>query len=134
MPTSRALRSSVLSLTLIALPLSSSAAQNPAPSISPELAHRIESMLRSRVDLPPASSITFGERSPGEVPGYDRIQAHYSRRLTAEKGAIALLISKDGTHVAQFNTFDISADPGLKLSADDRPSRGGPAGAPVTIV
>src|SRR3984957_12678640 len=114
MPIHRALRASILSLTLIAPPLSFSA-QNPAPAISPELAHRIESMLRSRVDLPPASSITFGERSSSEVPGYDRIQAHYSSPLTSDKGDIALLISKDGTHVAQVNAFDISAAPALKL-------------------
>jgi protein-disulfide isomerase len=123
----------ILCLSILIVPLSLSA-QNAPPAISPELAHRIESALRSQVELPPASSISFGARTTGEIPGYDRLQVHYSSSETGASGDIPLLVSKDGTHIAQFTAFDISADPRLKFPADDRPARGGPANAPVTIV
>jgi protein-disulfide isomerase len=134
MPTTpRTVRSSILCLFIILVSLNSSA-QNGPPLISPELAHRIESALRSQVDLPPASSISFGERTTGEIPGYDHLQVHYSSSDTGANGDIPLLVSKDGTHIAQFTALDISADPRLKFPTDDRPARGGPANAPVTIV
>lgn len=108
--------------------------QSATPAVSPELAHRIESMLRSKVDFPPASSISFGPRSASEVPGYDSIQVHFTSSVSADKGDIPLLVSKDGTRIAQFTTYDIGTDPKLKLPAGDRPARGGPVNAPVVIV
>ncbi|ADV81140.1 DsbA family protein [Terriglobus saanensis] len=129
----RTARSSIL-FALTLLSLGSSHGQSAAPNISPELAHRIESMLRSKMEFPPASSISFGPRSASEVPGYDRIQAHFSSSLSTDKGDIPLLVSNDGTRVAQFMTYDIAVDPKLKLSTEDRPARGGPLDAPVVIV
>lgn len=129
---SRTTRSSILSISLTVASLNSPAQST--PPISPELAHRIESALRSQIDLPPASSISFGARTTGEIPGYDRLQVHYSSSDTGAGGDIPLLISKDGTHIAQFTALDISGDPRLKFPAEDRPARGGPANAPVTIV
>jgi len=130
----RSVRFSVLSFVLIFIFLGSVKGQSAPPSVSPELAYRIEAMLRSKVDFPPASSISFGARSPGEVPGYDRIVAHFSSSMSTQKGDISLLVSKDGTRLAQFNTYDISADPKSTFSAGDRPARGGPPTAPVVIV
>jgi protein-disulfide isomerase len=101
--------------------------------VTPELAHRIEAMLRSRTDFPPATSFTYGRRLESEIAGYDRIEVHYST-LGGSSGEIPLLISKDGATLAQFSKFDISVDPRTKFQADDRPSRGGPADAPVLIV
>jgi protein-disulfide isomerase len=130
----KSVRFSIVSFVLTLTFLGSVQGQSTAPSVSPELAHRIESMLRSKVDLPPASSISFGTRSAGEVPGYDRIVAHFSSSLGPEKGDISLLVSKDGTRLAQFNIYDISSDPKSKIPAGDRPARGGPPTAPVLIV
>jgi|SRR6187402_370359 len=130
----RAARSSVLLFTISLLSIGSSKGQATAPSISPELAYRIESMLRSEMEFPTAASISFGPRSASEVPGYDRIQAHFSSSLSGDKGDIPLLVSHDGSRVAQFTTYDIAADPGWKLSAEGHPARGGPASAPVVIV
>ena len=113
---SDSVRFSILSPVLTLIFLGSLRGQSAAPSVSPELAHRIESMLRSKLDLPSASSIGFGSRSAAEVPGYDRIVAHFSSSLSPEKGDISLLVSKDGTRLAQFNTYDISSDPKSKFS------------------
>jgi protein-disulfide isomerase len=133
-PSYRSARFSILSFVLTLIFLGSVKGQSASPSVSPELAYRIESMLRSKVDLPPASSISFGARNAGEVPGYDRIVAHFSSSVSPEKGDISLLLSKDGTRVAQFNTYDIGSDPKSKFPADDRPARGGAPTAPVVIV
>jgi protein-disulfide isomerase len=133
-PSSRSVRFSILFFVLTLVFLGLVKGQSTAPSVSPELAYRIESVLRSKVEFPPASSISFGARSAGEVPGYDRIVAHFSSSLSPEKGDISLLVSKDGTRVAQFNTYDISSDPKSKFRAGDRPARGGPPTAPVVIV
>jgi protein-disulfide isomerase len=46
----------------------------------------------------------------------------------------AFLLSTDGKTLAQFSKYDISKDPKLLVSGDGRPSRGGPANAPVLIV
>jgi protein-disulfide isomerase len=130
----KVIQKAALSSVLAFLVTASSAAQSTAPDVSPELAHRIEAMLRSKLDFPPASSISFGARSTSEVPGYDRLEVHFRSSLTGNNGNISLLVSKDGTHVAQFTSYDIAADPKLQFPAGDRPARGGPAGAPVQIV
>jgi protein-disulfide isomerase len=124
----------VLSIALAWMGSVSSLGQSPAPNISPELAHRLEAMIRSKVDLPSASSISFSSRSTSEIPGFDRLDAHFSSSFNGATGNISLLLSKDGTRVAQFTSYDIGTDPRLKFPADDRPSRGGPANAPVVIV
>jgi hypothetical protein len=85
-PSFRSVRFSILSSVLTLIFLGSLRGQSAASSVSPELAHRIESMLRSKLDLPLASSISFGARSAGEIPGYDRIVAHFSSSLSPEKG------------------------------------------------
>jgi protein-disulfide isomerase len=128
----RICRFAIFCSTLAFVSLRLSQAQN-APSVSPELAYRIESVLRSKVEFPPASSISFGALSPSEIPNYDRLDASFSS-IGGETGKIPLLVSKDGTHIAQFSSYDIEADPKAKFAADDRPARGGPAGAPVVIV
>ncbi|HTF65531.1 MAG TPA: thioredoxin domain-containing protein [Edaphobacter sp.] len=90
-------------------------------------------MLRSKVELPPATSIRFGARSESEIPGYDRLDVRFST-LGGGNGEIPLLVSKDGTKLAQFTKYDIAADPKAMFPAGDRPSRGGPENAPVLIV
>jgi protein-disulfide isomerase len=133
-PFYRSVRFSILSFVLTLIFLGSVKGQTTATSVSPETAYRIEAMLRSKVDFPPASTISFGARSAGEVPGYDRIIAHFSSSMSPQKGDISLLVSKDGTRLAQFTTYDISADPKSEFPAGDRPARGGPPTAPVVIV
>ncbi len=48
--------------------------------------------------------------------------------------SIDFLVSDDGKTMEQVTTFDMAADPRTSISADGRPSRGGPDSAPVLIV
>jgi protein-disulfide isomerase len=90
-------------------------------------------MIRSRSDVSPQYVITFGDRKKSEVPGYDQVAVTFSTDGSASK-PLNFLVSTDGKTLAQFNKFDISADPKDKVSGADRPSRGGPQNAPVLIV
>jgi len=101
--------------------------------LSPEMARRVELMIRSKAELPPDYIITVGEPVISDIPGYDQINVSFAMEGKPLKSAI-FLISDDGRTLAQFNRFDISQDPKEKVSALGRPSRGGPPDAPVVIV
>ena len=76
--------------------------------------------------------MTIGPRTPSEVPDFDKIEIV----ILADgqpSHPIAFLLSKDGKTLAQFNKYDISADPRTIISGAGRPSRGA-EGAPVDIV
>jgi protein-disulfide isomerase len=125
-----------------ALVLSSSAvlgchAQVPAPAagtpLSPAIARRVEVLLRQKAQLPPGSIITVGTPTPSELNGYKSISVSVSSDGKSSH-PITFLLSDDGKTLAQFNKYDISADPRLALSDAGRPARGGPESAPVIIV
>ena len=97
------------------------------------LTRRVEVLLRQKAQLPPGSEIHVSSAGPSDFPGYNKITVSFSSEGKTSRG-IDFLISTDGKTLAQFNKFDISADPRTMLSADNRPSRGGPASAPVLIV
>jgi protein-disulfide isomerase len=101
--------------------------------LSPELARRVEVMIRSRANLPPEYDVQIGPRSKSEVPGFDAIDVTFSAEGRGSKD-VTFLLSTDGKTLAQFSKFDISKDPKQLVSAAGRPSRGGPANAPVLIV
>jgi protein-disulfide isomerase len=77
--------------------------------------------------------VHIGTRQPSEVPGFDNISVSFSAEGKDSK-PVNFLLSKDGKTIAQFSKFDLSADPRTMISPDGRPSRGGPATAPVVIV
>jgi protein-disulfide isomerase len=111
-------------------------AQIPAQStakLSPELARRVEVLIRSRSNVPADYVIQVGPRSKSEVPGFDEIVVTFTSDGKGSK-PITFLLSNDGKTLAQFSKFDISKDPKELVSAMGRPSRGGPANAPVLIV
>jgi protein-disulfide isomerase len=130
----KTLRLAILAITVA---VAGCHAQSPAPAsgatLPPELAHRVEAMLRTHSELPPGTSLSFGPRVKSELPGYDRVQVLYTT-IEGKTGSIPMLVSTDGKTVAQFTTYDISADPKDKYPVGNRPPRGGPASAPVTIV
>lgn len=95
--------------------------------------HRIEVLLRQKANLPPGSTVNIGPRTPSDVPGYDNVAVSFSADGKVSR-PVNFLLSRDGKTLAQFSKFDISADPRSLVSADGRPSRGGPADAPVLIV
>jgi protein-disulfide isomerase len=98
-----------------------------------ELARRIEVMIRSRSDVPPQYVISIFDRKKSEVPGYDQVTVTFTADGNASK-PLTFLVSTDGKTLAQFNKFDISADPKDKVSGAGRPGRGGGENAPVLVV
>ncbi|QNI38405.1 thioredoxin domain-containing protein [Edaphobacter sp. 4G125] len=101
--------------------------------LSPDLARRVEIMLRSKANLPPYYDVLIGPRAKSTVPGFDEITVTFSSDGKATR-PMTFLLSTDGKTLAQFNKFDISKDPKEMVSADGRPARGGPENAPVVIV
>jgi hypothetical protein len=124
---------SLRTLMLLLVGTSVAVAQTGSSDISPALRQRVEVMLRSKADFPPATTIGFSKRGPSDVPGFDKLDAHFSSAITGESGNLSLLISKDGTRVAQFTSYDIADDPRMKVPAKERPSQGGPADAFETV-
>lgn len=110
-------------------------AQIPAPAgkLSPDMERRVEILIRSRSRVPANYAVTIGPRVKSDVPGFDSIAVTFSADGQSSK-PIDFLLSTDGKTLAQFNKFDISKDPKDLVSANARPSRGGPASAPVLIV
>ncbi len=103
------------------------------PALSPELARRVEILIRQRGHLSPDDSVAVGPRLPSDVPGYDKIEVQLSTDGQPVH-AVPFLLSKDGQTLAQLNKFDLSKDPKSLVSAAGRPSRGGGESAPVQIV
>ncbi|WP_263367302.1 DsbA family protein [Edaphobacter bradus] len=115
----------------------SSAGRQPASAsgdrLPPDLARRVEVLIRSRASLPPDYDVLIGPRNPSSVPGYDEITVTFFSAGKTSK-PMTFLLSKDNKSLAQFNKFDISKDPRTLVSGEGRPSRGGPSNAPVLIV
>jgi protein-disulfide isomerase len=101
--------------------------------VPPALAHRIETLLRSKVELPPASIVAIGTIQPSDITGFHTVAITFSANGTTSH-PVTFLLSDDGKTVAQFIKYDISADPRTAIADDGRPSRGGPASAPVVFV
>jgi protein-disulfide isomerase len=138
-PTLRPFAVSIAALALITTfgCRAQSPAQAGAPVIGkplPEsLARRVEVVLRQKANLPPGSTVNIGPATPSDVPGFDSVSVSFVNDGSVSR-PISFLISSDGRTLAQFNKFDISADPRNLVSADGRPARGGPDSAPVLIV
>jgi protein-disulfide isomerase len=101
--------------------------------LSPEMARRIEVMIRSRAQVSAEYAITIGEPTKGELEGYDQIVVTFTSDGKSSR-PLPFLLSTDGKTLAQFNKFDLSQDPKDKVSAAGRPARGGGENAPVLIV
>jgi protein-disulfide isomerase len=131
------LRSLVLALTVaFATSATGCHAQTPPQAgvkLSPDLARRIEVMIRSRSQVPPEYTIAISDPAKSDVPGFEQITVTFSAQGNTSR-PLTFLLSTDGKTLAQFNKFDLSADPKAKVSAAGRPARGGPDSAPVLIV
>lgn len=111
-------------------------AQGPSAAggkLSPDLARRVEILIRTRANVPPYYDVNIGPREKSDIPGYDQVTVVFSAEGKTSK-PMTFLVSNDGKTVAQFNKFDISADPKNLVSDEGRPARGGPPNAPVVIV
>ena len=136
------LRSVALGLTLAVLgchaqtqaaPSGGMQAEEAGKPVSPELARRIEVLIRSKSNVPPNYSVAVSSRTRSELPGYDQVSVTFTADDQTSKPT-TFLVSTDDKTVAQFTKYDISKDPRDLVSAADRPARGGPANAPVQIV
>jgi protein-disulfide isomerase len=101
--------------------------------LSPDLARRIEVLIRSRSDIPADYTITIDPPAKSDVAGFDQIAVSFGADGKPSR-SIAFLLSADGKTLAQLNKFDISQDPKDKISTVGRPGRGGPPNAPVLVV
>ena len=101
--------------------------------LSPDLARRVEIIIRSHSEIPPQYIMTISGRQKSELPGYDLITVVFSTDGNSSR-PVNFLLSEDGKTLAQFNKYDLSKDPKEKVSASGRPARGGPENAPVLIV
>jgi protein-disulfide isomerase len=129
----RTLLLAVMTVTLATLGCHAQVPPSSSGTLSPELARRVEVLIRSRSSIPANYAIQVGPRSKSEMPGFDSISVTFTADGKTSKPA-EFLLSTDGKTLAQFSKFDISQDPKLLVSADGRPGRGGPANAPVVIV
>ncbi len=102
-------------------------------TLTPAEAHRVEILLRGKAQLPPGSTISIGPAQPSDVAGFHTINVTFTADDKTSH-PVNFLISDDGRTIAQFIKYDISADPRTIVSDAGRPSRGGPASAPVILV
>jgi protein-disulfide isomerase len=102
-------------------------------SLPPDLAWRVEVLFRSKATLPAGAEVQVGPRTLSKIPGYDQVAITYTSSGTTS-APIPFLLSHDGKSLVQFNQFDISVDPRTMVSESNRPARGGPESAPVSIV
>jgi protein-disulfide isomerase len=127
----------IFAFTLAALGCHAQTSVQPAASasgvLSPELARRVEVLIRAKSSIPANYDILIGPRTRSDLPGYDAISVTFTVDGKTSRPALFLL-STDNKTLAQFSKYDISKDPKDVVSAAGRPSRGGPASAPVVIV
>jgi protein-disulfide isomerase len=102
-----------------------------AEPLSPEVAHRIQTEIRTHYNVPQQITISVGAPTPGSVPGYDDLAITLlggSHPSTHE-----FLISKDRKTLAHMEKYDVSQDLMSKIDVKGRAVRGNP-NAKVTIV
>ena len=132
MPTAAiSFRAALLALALSTLGCHAQAARTDA--VSPELARRIEVLIRSKSNVPPDYTLSITDRHKSDVAGYDQVTVTFTADGQTSKPT-PFLLSDDNKTLAQFSRYDLSKDPKELVSAAGRPARGGPAGAPVLIV
>jgi protein-disulfide isomerase len=126
-------RALIFALTLAALGCHAQTPTEASGKLSPDLARRVEVLIRSKSSITPDYDIHIGPRTKSNVPDFDEISVTFTANGKTSK-PVTFLLSTDGKTLAQFSKYDISKDPKQLVSGDGRPARGGPANAPVLIV
>lgn len=101
--------------------------------MSPELARRVEVLIRAKSSVPPNYDVHFSALTASDVPGYRQVLVTFLADGRTSKPS-TVLVSNDGKTLAQFSKYDISQDPKKMVSLAGRPARGGGVDAPVDIV
>ncbi|HUB00247.1 MAG TPA: thioredoxin domain-containing protein [Terracidiphilus sp.] len=118
-------------LLIVCLAAGCKAQSNPQGPLNPELARRVEVMVRSQFNVPPDFSVTLGERAPSKIEGYDKLPIIFSH--AGKSQVIDFLLSTDGSKLARLETFDIEKDPAFNIDVAGRPVVGNP-NAKVTVI
>ena len=48
---------------------------------------------------------------PSELPGFEKLSGHFASAFAGASGNISLLVSKDGSRLAQLSIYDIDGAP-----------------------
>jgi protein-disulfide isomerase len=115
------------------LPAAGVATIQPGVKLTPEMARRIEVLIRNKAQVAPDAAIAIGVPATSEFPGYSEVDVTLTVNGTASR-PLPFLLSTDGKTLGQFNKFDISQEPRDMVPSAGRPARGGPENAPVLIV
>ncbi len=119
---------------LLAALLTVSGCRAQAHSIPPELARRIEILIRARASLPFTYGVQVTERKQSAtLPSFDEVVVMVGEAGKPAK-PITFLLSHDDKTLAQMTTFDLTKDPKQLVADTGRPARGGAESAPVRIV
>jgi len=97
----------------------------------PVLARHIEVLVRNQFNVPADYTVTFGERKPSKIPGYDSLQVILARGQHTSK--VEFMISTDNSTLGRFETYDLAKIPAENIPVDHRPVRGNP-NAKVTVI
>jgi protein-disulfide isomerase len=129
----KSFRALIFALTLAAVGCHAQTPTEASKQLSPELARRVEVLIRSKSSITPDYEMHIGPRTKSNVPDFDEISVTFTTEGKTSK-PVTFLLSTDGKTLAQFSKYDISKDPKTLVSGEGRPARGGPANAPVLIV
>lgn len=106
-----------------------------APTVSPELADRVQREVRAFFNIPPDVDITIGTPTASEFPNYELVPVTMSREGKVQKAEF--LLAADGKTLVRFTKIDLTknsyADTMSKITTDGRPVRGN-SDAKVTVV
>jgi protein-disulfide isomerase len=102
-------------------------------AIAPDVARRIEVLIRSKSNVPPNYVIAISTPKKSDFAGFGEITVTFTADGETSR-PITFLLSDDNKTLMQLSRFDISQDPRNLVPAGGRPARGGPADAPVLIV
>jgi len=105
-------------------------AAKPVP-LTPEIAHRIVTEIRSRYNVPSQVSISLSEPKAGTTTGYDDLVVSFTGGTNTTHHDF--LISTDRKTLAHLEKMDISQDIMSKIDVKGRPVKGNP-NAKVTII
>jgi protein-disulfide isomerase len=97
-----------------------------AQSVAPDVAQKVERVVRSRYSLPPEMKITISPTRQSEFPNYDAITVTLDDGR--KKQDLDFLLTKDQKTLVRFSKMDLTRDPYAdimkKIDVTGRPTRG----------
>ncbi|MHB1673686.1 MAG: DsbA family protein [Acidobacteriaceae bacterium] len=100
-------------------------------ALQAKLNRQIELTIRSQYNVPPDYTVTLGQRTKSDIPGFDTLPVTFSDG--GQNKTTMFLVSKDNNTLARLEKFDLTKAPGSGIDILGRPIRGNP-NAKVTIV